>query len=124
MDGCIGALSADKAVITARIKSENAMLAKGQLLIADKHTLDKVLVVSEYHTVRFRLLRRQAPRICLSLEQSRYEPRSYESGMVYSSTHSALNVQEGRKERRESRRLSDKASELSIQADNELAEQR
>ena len=44
--------------------------------------------------------------------------------MVYSSTHSALNVQEGRKERRESRRLSDKASELSIQADNELAEQR
>jgi hypothetical protein len=44
--------------------------------------------------------------------------------MVYSSTHSALTVQEGRKERRESRRLSDKASELSIQADNELAEQR
>ena len=118
-----GALSADKAVITARIKSENAMLAKGQLLIADKHTLDKVLVVSEYHTVRFRLFRRQAPRICLSLEQSR-PPRSYEWGMVYSSTHSALNVQEGRKERRESRRLSDKASELSIQADNELAEQR
>ena len=44
--------------------------------------------------------------------------------MVYSSTHSAPNVQEGRKERRESRRLADKAAELSIQADNELAEQR